>query len=128
MKWSLILRMALCSLLGIACQAQPANVTPTYGARVIYVQGQPLAFPDFTLEFVGQRQETSPEFPRGFIFYDFTVTHDNQTQTVSWSSGAGDIGPAYFEVDGKPFWLELAYSDEHGWLEDDELVISEARN
>lgn len=116
-----IVIVILCGLVLFGCR--PAQPKPAYGEKIIYAAGQPLEFPDFAVEFVGQRKESSAKFPPGFTFFDFRVSRDNNVQTVSWSSGTGDIGPALFEVAGQQYRLELTHSDKLGWLEDNELVI-----
>jgi hypothetical protein len=56
--------------------------------------------------------------------YDFLITKGDKTQTVSWSSGTGDIAPTAFNVDGKDFLLELGISDViKGSLGEGNLVI-----
>jgi hypothetical protein len=107
----------------VGCKATASPSVQSYGVKVSYAQGQPLEFPDFSLEFLGQRKEADPNFSRGFLFYDFRVSRGSQVQTISWSSGTGDIGPTRFDVAGQPYLLERVYSDTLGWLEEDEMVI-----
>jgi len=97
---------------------------PIYGVNIHYAQGQPLNFPDITLEFVGKREApTSSEYPRSMTFYDFKVYQSSRVQLVSWSAGTGDIGPTLFELAGNRYALELAMSDKLGALGEDELVL-----
>jgi hypothetical protein len=119
----LIIGLAPSGLALTGCQWSQPDRKPAYGVKVTYALGQPLEFPDFTLEFLGQRKESDPKFPAGFTFFDFRLSREGQIQTVSWSSGAGDIGPTLFEFGGHSYRLERAYSDEFGWLKDDEVVI-----
>lgn len=97
--------------------------TAGYGEKVFYFPDQPIAFPDFTLTYQGERHVTSDKYPRGFAYLDFQVVQGDESQIVAWSSGAGDIGPSYFTVAGQQYKLELAYSDELGRLAAGELVI-----
>lgn len=97
--------------------------TAGYGEKVFYFQDQPIAFPDFTLTYQGERHVTSDRYPRGFDYLDFRVDDGNESQIVSWSSGTGDIGPSFFTVAGQQYKLELTDSDELGPLADGELVI-----
>ena len=97
-----------------------------YGTRVKYQAGQKIEFPDFTVEYVGERRTSLPVYPRGFLYYDFKVRTANIERVVSWSSGTGDIGPVEFEIGSKRFLLELRRSDKLGKLNNDELVISPA--
>ncbi len=65
-----------------------------YGEKLKFAKNVKIAFPDFTLEYTGQRRETSEKYPRGFLFYDFKATFEGGSVPFSWSSGTGDIGPA----------------------------------
>lgn len=111
----LIITLAGCSFMN--------SELPAYGAKVTFKQGQPLQFPDFSLTYLGQRHVDSPTFKPGFTYLDFKLQQGALAQTVSWSSGTGDIGPALFEFNGQQFSLELSYAEELGWLDDNELVI-----
>ena len=98
----------------------------SYGTRVKYQPRQKIEFPDFTVEYVGERRQSVSAYPRGFFYYDFKVRNANVEEIVSWSSGTGDIGPVEFEIGGKRFLLELRASDKFGKLEENELVISKS--
>ena len=112
----LLIIMAACN----PTAAQP----PMYGAKIQYAQGQPLDFPDVTLEFVGERESpASSDYPRGMTFYDFKVYQGSRVQLISWSAGTGDIGPTLFELAGNRYALELAMSDKLGILDENELVL-----
>lgn len=95
-----------------------------YATKVKYTPNQNLVFPDFTLRYIGESKIVPPQYPRGFIYYNFVVIDSEASQKVSWTSGTGDIGPEPFSVAGKNFALELRSSDELGKLADDELVVS----
>jgi hypothetical protein len=118
-----LLLTLLAQLFLVACQLQPSAAKPDYGVKLTYRQNQPLRFPDFTLEYIGQRHEESEVFKRGFTFYDFKVTGGAEEQIVSWSSGTGDIGPANFQLAGQTYLLEKSYSDKLGRLAENEVVI-----
>ena len=106
-----------------ACN-RAATQPPTYGEKIQYTQGEPLTFPNITLEFVGKREAPlSSDYPQGMTFYDFKVYQDSQAKLISWSAGTGDIGPILFELDGNSYALELAMSDELGSLAENELVL-----
>jgi hypothetical protein len=109
-------------LAACAPQAEAAE----YGAKVGFKKGGAVKFPDFELTYIGERHVASDRFPRGFIFHDFKVAAPPGPQTVSWSSGTGDIGPALFRVGSKQFALELSQSDKLGPLKANELVITRA--
>jgi tetratricopeptide (TPR) repeat protein len=111
-------------LMMVAACHRASTQSPFYGVNIHYAQGQPLTFPDVTLEFVGKRESpASSEYPRGMTFYDFNVYQGSRAQRVSWSAGTGDIGPTLFELAGKRYTLELAMSDKLGSLDKDELVL-----
>jgi hypothetical protein len=95
-----------------------------FGAKVAYRPNTPIQFEKFTLTYLAQRRVSSKEYPRGMVVYDFRVKSAQGEQTVSWSAGTGDIGPALFRVGDEQFALELRLSDKLGRLKDDELVIS----
>ncbi len=99
----------------------------SYGTRVKYRAGQKIEFPDFTVEYVGERRQSTPAYPRGVLYYDFKVRTANIERVVSQSSGTGDIGPMDFEIGGKHYQLELRHSDKLGKLQDNELVMGPAK-
>jgi hypothetical protein len=110
------------------------NETPTediqikkYGEKVSYSSGKEFVFPDFTLKFVGKREEKISNdwlFTQKMTFYDFEVAKGETRQTISWSSGMGDIEPAFFTVKDTEYVLELRKSDViKGSLGNDILVI-----
>jgi hypothetical protein len=107
-----------------ACAPQAAAAE--YGARVGFTKGGAVKFPDFVLTYIGERRVASDRYPRGFLFHDFTVAAPPGSQTVSWSSGTGDIGPKLFRVGPKQFALELSRSDKLGPLKANELVVTRA--
>jgi hypothetical protein len=55
------------------------------------------------------------------------VRNANVEKVVSWSSGTGDIAPVEFEIGGKHYQLELRHSEKLGKLQDNELVIWQAK-
>jgi len=113
------------SVLG-GCSFFGSDPSPAaYGDKRSCSKGQHLAFPDFTIEFVGTRRVTFPQYPRGFLYYDFNVSHGSQKQTISWTGGTGLIGPMEFQVNGKKYVLERIFSAKRGKLGESELVISE---
>jgi hypothetical protein len=113
------------SFLSFFCSAKSGDVN--YDTVVEYSKAQKIKFPDFTLEYMGERTEKK-EFSNGnsftFKFYDFKVSNSSAEKTISWSSGTGVIDPIPFEFDGKKYELERAYSEKLAKkLDDDELVI-----
>ena len=95
-----------------------------YGVKTRDQKGKALVFPDCELTFTGTRRVSSSTYPRGFLYYDFEARSGGKTKEVSWSSGTGDIGPEFFEVNGRKFVLELSSSAAFkGWMKDNELVL-----
>ena len=111
-------------MIGTASAARATPSKPRYSRRVCFKLNQQLIFPDFTLRYTGQTHVNSPVFPPGFTYENFVVKNRSHEQRVSWTGGAGIIGPAAFEVGRKSFRLELHHSEQRGVLEAGELVIS----
>ncbi|MEP6671281.1 MAG: hypothetical protein ABJF10_19115 [Chthoniobacter sp.] len=96
------------------------------GAKVSYKKDTPVQFAAFTLTYIGERRVVTPKFPPGMTFYDFRLMSAQGNQTISWTSGTGDIGPTIFKVGSEQFTLELKRSDKLGRLKENELVVSRA--
>ena len=125
-NWPLIFLFSGLLAYAAASDSHATSEKASYGTRVKYQARQKIELPDFTIEFVGERRESSPTYPRGFLYYDFKVSSGKTEKTVSWSAGTGDIGPVEFDISGKHYQLELRHSDKLGKLKDNELVIWEA--
>lgn len=115
----------LLSFLSFFCSAKSGDIN--YGTVVTYALGEKLNFPDFTLEFTGERTEKK-EFPNGssitFRFFDFKISNDKESKTISWSAGTGDIAPSDFEFDGKKYQIEMSKSESlNKRLNKNEIVI-----
>lgn len=112
--------LVLISLLLVAGSCLAAD----YGKKELFAKGKALVFPDCELTFTGTRRVSSANFPRGFLYYDFEAKSEGKTKSVSWSGGTGDIGPEFFEVNGRKFVLELSASAAFkGFMKDNELVL-----
>jgi hypothetical protein len=107
----------------VSCGHAASEQKASYGTRVKYRAGEKIEFPDFTVEYVGERRKTVPVYPRGFLYYDFKVSKGKAEKMVSWTTGTGVIDPTDFEMDGKSYQLELRHSDKLGKLKENELVI-----
>ena len=59
-----------------------AEQNASYGTRVKYRAGQKIEFPDFTVEYLGERRKSVPVYPRGFLYYDFKVHTANIEKVV----------------------------------------------
>lgn len=111
-------------ILASCSAAENSLETVAYSAKVKFRVGQTLHFPEFEVTYVGKRHVTPPQYPRGWWIHDFKVRSKGNEQTVSWSSGTGDIGPVRFKVNDVEFQIELSLSDKLGHLREDEMVIS----
>jgi len=94
----------------VSCGHVASEQKASYGTRVKYGLGEKIEFPDFTVEYVGERRKTVPVYPRGFLYYDFKVSKGKAEKVVSWTTGTGIIDPTDFEFDGKRYHLELRRS------------------
>ena len=124
-RWSLIfLQVAILAFLDMA-SCEHAGQNASYETRVKYRAREKIDFPDFTVEYLGERRKTLPVYPRGFLYYDFKITRGKTEKVVSWTTGTGIIDPTDFEFDGKRYHLELRRSEKLGKLNDNELVIGQ---
>jgi hypothetical protein len=88
--------------------------------KIKYAEGQPIKFPDFTIEFVGEKPPRSyEEYPR----HEFRITREGEVQDVSWGRDRGDIGRVKFRVGGDNYLMELIGSQEYGFIGVNVLVI-----
>jgi hypothetical protein len=108
-----------------ACSATlDSSDTIAYGSKVRFRVDRAMRFRDFEMTYMGKRHVTPPQYPRGWWIHDFKVRSKENEQTVSWSTGTGDIGPVNFKVGGASFQIELSHSNKLGQLHEDEMVIS----
>jgi hypothetical protein len=105
-----------------------AEQNASYGTRVKYRAGQKIEFPDFTVEYPGERRKSLPVYPRGFLYYDFKVSKGKSEKVISWTTGTGIIDATDFEIGGKNYQLELRHSDKLGKLKENELAIWQANS
>jgi hypothetical protein len=90
------------------------NQMQKYGEKISYADGKEIKFPDFSIKFIGKREEKLSKdlaFPLKMVFYDFEAAKGEKKEKISWSSGMGDIAPTVFELDGAGYVLELSQSD-----------------
>lgn len=91
-----------------------------YGVKIKYTEGQPIKFPDFTIEFVGEKPPRSYEkYPR----HQFRITREGEIQDVFWGRDRGDIGRVKFKVGDNNYLMELIGSQEYGFMGENVLVI-----
>jgi hypothetical protein len=50
-----------------------AEENASYGTRVKFRANQKIDFPDFRVEYLGERRKILPVYPRGFLYYDFKI-------------------------------------------------------
>jgi hypothetical protein len=100
-----------------------------FGEKAKFSQNAPVRFDDFTLTYTGERRVIS-DLPRQgkssyweFVYFDFKIQSEKEEQTISWSSGTGDIEPTAFTIGAQKYELELAISDRIGRLAENELII-----
>jgi hypothetical protein len=118
--------LALSSLVVAGVGSASALEFVPYGEKIIFETNSPLQFADFKLTFLGEHRVTPPQYPRGWLVYEFRVVQGGESLLVSWSAGLGDISPSPFTVSGKQFFLELAFSNTLGQLKKNELVITKS--
>lgn len=102
------------------------NQTMNYGEQISYTSGNELRFPDFSIKFLGRRDEKISKdilLPLTMTFYDFEVSKGDTAKKISWSSGTGDIGPSFFEIGGDEYVLEMSHSDVLKKIEEGRLVV-----
>jgi len=112
----------------VSCGHAASEQKASYGTRVKYRVGKQIEFPDFAIEYVGERRKSIPVYPRGFLYYDFKVSKGKTEKMVSWTTGTGVIDPMDFEIGGKHYQLELRHSDKLGKLQENELAIWQANS
>jgi hypothetical protein len=114
-------RLAATVALSILAVAASPRAVP-YNKKVTFRTGLVLRFPHFTVEYTGI---TYPGVPQLHLAptHGFRVRRGTDTITVNWSTGTGDIGPAELRIGGRTYWIELAHSEQYGWLKADEMVV-----
>jgi hypothetical protein len=124
MKKILILLITFC-LNACGLSGANENKVQNYGEKVSYTDGKEIKYPDFIVKFGGTREKgyPKPDSSTKLVFYDFQVTKGDKKQTVSWSSGTGDIAPAFFYVEGVDYVFEMQQSDVLGSLGEGNIVI-----
>jgi len=105
------------------CQRQtmvPSGSHPDYGAKVTYAQGHKLEYPNFSVEFVGEKPPRSyDKYPRE----EFRISGGGEVQEISWGRDQGDIGRVKFSVAGENYLMELVGSQQYGVLDQGVMVI-----
>jgi hypothetical protein len=75
-----------------------------YGTPFILEKGNPDSFPDFTIEYLGEREVEAPKYiHRVFRYKDYKITSGEFEETISWTSGTGLLAPLKFVVLEKKF-------------------------
>jgi len=74
-----------------------------YGEELDFQKSDSYDLPDFTITYLGRYKVTrGPQIP--FTYADYEIKSEDETKTISYTSGAGIIGPDYFEFGGKK-WI-----------------------
>jgi hypothetical protein len=115
----------LAGTLGVGCgskEKKDDDLTGTYGAKVKYVEGEKVKFPDFNLKYMGTSQEKDKNFPSGVTVHNFRVRKDTERRTIGWVA-ANKPEPLKFKFQDVDYSLERVKSQKLGKLADDEVVI-----
>ncbi|MEO6053253.1 MAG: hypothetical protein ABIP97_04505, partial [Chthoniobacterales bacterium] len=79
---------------------------------------------DFTVRFLGTRTVESTTTAQSYKYWDFEIDSSGAKTKVSWNSGNGAIVPAYFEVQGQTYVMELrATIASKGFMKENQFVI-----
>ncbi len=114
----------------------PPDKSASYGEKVTYEKGKPIAFSDFNLTFTGTMNSPSEIAGDGITLHYFDIDTDKEHKTMYWLDDKPIPEPAAFEVANKKFYLEkkrsrylgrnmLLIADVGAPLLDNELVIYE---
>ena len=75
-----------------------------YGDKFIFSINVPLIFPDFTIEYLGERKVDVPQYVNKFFTYkDYKVTNGGVEKLLSWTNGTGELSPLEFEFNGNKY-------------------------
>lgn len=85
-----------------------------YGEEIDFRKNKVMEFPDFILEYLGERfgeptQWVTPEYPKGgtpFVYFDFKATSGNQSIYISDTHGTGNITDKNFKLGDNYFNFE----------------------
>lgn len=76
----------------------------SYDAPFILEKGNAVAFPDFTIEYLGERKVEVPQYANTYFYYkDYRISSGDFEETVSWTPGTGLLVPLKFVVSGQKF-------------------------
>ncbi|HEX8234594.1 MAG TPA: hypothetical protein VF600_01440 [Abditibacteriaceae bacterium] len=117
--------IGLAGVLGAGCgggEKKEDDLTGTYGAKVKYVEGEKVQFPDFILKYMGTSQEKDKNFPSGVTVYNFRVRKGDERRSIGWVA-ASKPAPLKFKFQEGEYSLERVNSQKLGKLADDEVVV-----
>ena len=103
----LMLVLMLVALTATACAALFVPTRAEFGQEIPFASGRVVQYPDFALEYVGQHRVIPEHYPRGFLYYDFRISHGDRAQAVAWTDGTGVIEPADFTFGDGRYTLEV---------------------
>ncbi|MBU1118865.1 hypothetical protein KKH43_03220 [Patescibacteria group bacterium] len=76
-----------------------------YSERLDFQESDSFNLPDFTITYLGRYKVTrGPQIP--FVYADYELKAEDEKMIISYTSGAGIIGPDYFELGGKKWILD----------------------
>ena len=92
----------------------------SYGTKVKYAEGQKIEFPDFAIEFLGEKTARNHE---KYSRDEFRITKGNEVKEVSWGRDEGDIGRVKFKLGDDNYLMELIGSQTYGFMGKNVLVV-----
>jgi hypothetical protein len=112
-KWMLVVVLTLSAGTFRAAGQQATPKPPEkarYGVPVEVLIGRTVAFPDFELRYLGQRESDSPP---PIVYWDYELTGGDGKKVVTTAS-LGNIAPNPFCYAGKPYYVERDISTFEG--------------
>lgn len=116
MRISFLTSICLVGLTCAACASDAAVPTATvkadYDVGTHYDQGTLLAYPDFTVQFVGKTKKRSEYSDGPLDYYEFRFSTEKSSHAESFTNGMGMADPHGFEIDGVKFYLSIYAENE----------------
>ncbi|MEO8206587.1 MAG: hypothetical protein ABI615_10440 [Chthoniobacterales bacterium] len=106
MKYGFFLLLATLAL--CTATAGVKDIAPgKYGKITPFTKDEVIVYPDFTVRFLGTRTVESTTGAQSFVYWDFEIDSSGAKTQVSWKRSTGATVPAYFDVQGAPYVMEL---------------------
>lgn len=75
-----------------------------YGDEVVLEKNKSVTFPDFTVEYLGEKDiEVLQYIDKYFTYKFYKIKSDGLETVLSWTSGTGSLSPLKFVVLGKKY-------------------------